>query len=283
MSNPIIYNSLVREDEENPRLIDSNIVLEKKLTMLKQKQEKELRAKLNITGENGEEILDGDGNPVSAQAENVSGEAPSFSYEEAEALEAEAKEKAEEIVKKARDEASEILRKAAEQAEANKSNAREEGRSEGYQEGLIKAQEEVRQARDDYDTKVEALKKEYDDQRSTMEKELLDVIIEVVNKVFHCEFDGKKDILLYLCNDAISRNGDSKDFLVRVGHDSIEEFQARLPEIQAGAREGVSVSVTEDPLLSGDQCMIETDGGIIDCSLGTEMDNLMRDLKALTS
>ena len=33
MSNPIIYNSLVREDEENPRLIDSNIVLEKKLTI----------------------------------------------------------------------------------------------------------------------------------------------------------------------------------------------------------------------------------------------------------
>lgn len=283
MSNPIIYNSLVREDEDNPRLIDSNILLEKKLTMLKEKQEKELRAKLNIGNENGEEILDGDGNPISTEALNTSEEAPSFSYEEAEALENEAKEKADEIIKSAHEEADEILRSASEQAEANKSNAREEGRNDGYKEGLIRAQEEVRQAKDDYDKKVEELKKEFSDQRSNMEKELLDVIIEVVSKVFHCEFDGKKDILLYLCNDAISKNGDSKDFLVRIGHDNIEEFQARLPEIQANAREGVSISVTEDPLLSGDQCMIETDGGIIDCSLGTEMDNLMRDLKALTS
>lgn len=48
MSNSIIYNSQVLENDGEPIQIDSNYILEKKLSKLKKAQEKELRNKLNM-------------------------------------------------------------------------------------------------------------------------------------------------------------------------------------------------------------------------------------------
>ncbi|MCR4781998.1 MAG: hypothetical protein K5851_04540 [Lachnospiraceae bacterium] len=283
MSKSIIYSAQVRQDIDNPREINSNNILEKKLSSLKMRQESELREKLNLEGEAGEsgEFVEGDlENLVNGNSSDSS--ANFISEEELERLEAEAQERADAIINHANEEASTILENANREAEATKSNAAQHGKEEGYQAGLFEAQEEVRRAKEEYDAKVNALKAEFDNDRLNMESELLDVLIEVVNKVFHCQFDGKKDILFSLAKDALSHSDDSKELLVRVGKDSIKEFQTKLPELQANAREGVSISVTEDPLLSGDQCMIETDGGIIDCSLGVEFDNLIRDIKSLS-
>lgn len=37
-----------------------------------------------------------------------------------------------------------------------------------------------------------------------------------------------------------------------------------------------------DPMLEENQCMIETDSGIFNCSLGVQLENLIKDLKSLS-
>ena len=283
MSNPIIYSALVREDVENPREINSNNLLEKKLSSLKMRQESELREKLQLDGEAGEEQFDPDGNPIFEEV-SLGGDAPAdfVSKEELERLEAEAQERADEIIAHANEEAERIIANANSEAEATKSNAFQHGKEEGYQAGLFQTQEELQRAKDDFEAQVNALREEINAERLNLEKEVVDVVLEVIDKVFHCQLDGKKDIIFSLCNDALLHVDDTKEILVRVAKESLSEFQTRLPELQERVREGVSISVTEDPMLSGDQCMIETESGIIDCSLGVEFDSLIRDIKSLS-
>ena len=55
-----------------------------------------------------------------------------------------------------------------------------------------------------------------------MEKDLVDVILEVFNKVFHIQFDDKTEILLSLVSDAIMGIEGSKDFRIRVAEVNFE-------------------------------------------------------------
>ena len=43
-----------------------------------------------------------------------------------------------------------------------------------------------------------------------------------------------------------------------------------------------SLEIVSDVTLSQSQCMIETEGGVYDCSLGTELEELTRKLKLLS-
>ena len=42
------------------------------------------------------------------------------------------------------------------------------------------------------------------------------------------------------------------------------------------------LDIVLDPLLDEKQCMIETDGGLFDCGMDTQMRNLTKDIKSLS-
>jgi len=42
-----------------------------------------------------------------------------------------------------------------------------------------------------------------------------------------------------------------------------------------------NLEIVEDPTLNENECIIETDGGIFDCSVGVELEELSRKLKTL--
>ena len=54
-----------------------------------------------------------------------------------------------------------------------------------------------------------------------MEKDLVDVILEVFNKVFHIQFDHKKHILMYLIDDAILNIEGDKKFRIKVANSNV--------------------------------------------------------------
>ena len=64
-----------------------------------------------------------------------------------------------------------------------------------------------------------------------MEKELVDVILNVFNKVFHIQFDDKKEILLHLINNAIANIEDEKHFRIKVAGDNVSFLEKHKDEI----------------------------------------------------
>ena len=65
----------------------------------------------------------------------------------------------------------------------------------GYQEGRQCLESELaaqrEQLQNEYQRKQETLQDEFREKQKNMEKDLVDVILEVFNKVFHIQFDNK--------------------------------------------------------------------------------------------
>ena len=64
-----------------------------------------------------------------------------------------------------------------------------------------------------------------------MEKDLVDVILEVFNKVFHIQFDNKKHILMYLIDDAILNIEGDKKFRIKVANSNVMFLENHKEEI----------------------------------------------------
>ena len=64
--------------------------------------------------------------------------------------------------------------------------------------------------------------------------------------------------------------------------DKFLQIKSKKEEIQAKVGSDVGIDIIADPLLNDSQCIIETDGGIFDCSIDTELDNLIREIRALS-
>lgn len=236
----------VRTEASNARVIDSNVVMAECLGKGTQGQTPEA---------NGFE----EGITVSPA-------------EEAEQLLADAKASAEELVGQAEREASEI---------------RENARRQGYQEGKQKQEEELsglrRELEASYRKKQENLELDYTEKRKNMEKDLVDVIVEVFNRVFHIQFDNKKEILMYLIEHAVLNIEGEKKFRIKVDGGNVLFLETHREEISDRVGHDIELEILADSTLDGNDCVIETDSGVFDCSLGVQLENLIKDIRSLCS
>ncbi len=193
-----------------------------------------------------------------------------------------AQEEADNILAEASARADEIIAEAQNSAEAMKEQAIKEGQKNGYDMGQAMAANDLEAAKAKMQEEIEKIRQEYVDKEVDMEKEVLDVVCDVMNKVFMIEFSDKKEILLHLCENAITNSESSKTLLIRVNERNKSYLEENKDMLQDKVGEGVQLDIIMDPLLEDDKCIIECDGGIIDCSIGVELDNFIKDLRALT-
>ena len=198
-----------------------------------------------------------------------------------------AKEEAETILNEAKEEAESALLDAKAKSEEMYRQAKENGHTEGYEAGFSQAKEELEA---EYSQKREALERqrqeysiEHDREMRELEPKLLDVIVTVVERVFHIQFDDKKEILLYLIGNAIANIEGCKSFRIRVGTEQRDFLDTHKEEILDRVGHDMSLEIVSDLTLEVSQCVIETDTGIFDCSLGAQLENLIKDLRSLSS
>ena len=197
--------------------------------------------------------------------------------------EAKAKAKAEEILAAAQQNADAILAQANEDAEEIRTSAK----TQGYEEGRASAEQENEQLRvqleESYRKKQGDLDSDYRDKREHMEQDLVDVIVTVFEKVFHIQFDDKKEILMHLIEDAILNIEDDKRFRVKVAEDNALFLENHKTEILDRVGHDIELEIVSDATVEGNDCTIETDSGVFNCSLGTQLENLIKDIRSLCS
>ena len=261
---PNLYKQyFVHNEPDKTRVINSDDIVEKRLEKMAELKRMEQKTT--------------DGNGFSA---GIVG--PDTDYVEEIDHTAEAKKEAEKILAEAHAQAETILSQADQEAENIRENAKNTGYQEGRQclESELAAQRE--QLQNEYQRKQETLQDEFREKQKNMEKDLVDVILEVFNKVFHIQFDDKTEILLSLVSDAIMGIEGSKDFRIRVAEVNFEFMENHRHELEERVGEDISLEMIADPMLEENQCMIETDSGIFNCSLGVQLENLIKDLKSLS-
>lgn len=189
---------------------------------------------------------------------------------------------AEQLLEQAQEEAEAILEQARREAEALKTQISAHAEKEGFNAGYAKGMDEAEQLKQQTLQERQRLEQEYQQQLNKMEPMLVDTLAEVFESVFQIQFAEKKEFIMHLLQSALNKIEGSKDYLIRVSKEDFMQVSEKKSEIQSKLPRNSALEVVEDLTLSKNQCLIETDGGVFDCGLDTQMDSLIRDLRTLS-
>lgn len=181
-----------------------------------------------------------------------------------------------------KDEANQILAEA--HLEARK--IIEDAKRTGYEQGALSARDEYNVKADelarDYAAKKEQLEKEYNDMKAAIEPELVETITEVFKKITYTVAEDNKDIIIGLINGVMKNTDISNEFIIKVSPDDYRFLVNNQGKIYCSVSKEVSMDIVSDPAMKKNQCIIESDTGVYDCSLDIELNNLIKDIKLLS-
>ena len=191
-------------------------------------------------------------------------------------------EEANEQAQTIRDEANEVLAQA--HMEARK--IIEDAKRTGYEQGAQNAREEYNAKADelarDYEAKKAQLEKEYNDMKASMEPELVETITEVFKKITYTVAEDNTDIIIGLINGGMKNTDISNEFIIKVSPEDYKFLVNNQGKIYCSVSKEVTMDIVEDATMKKNQCIIESDTGVYDCSLDIELNNLIEDIKLLS-
>ncbi|MCM1261631.1 MAG: FliH/SctL family protein [Butyrivibrio sp.] len=290
MSRSNIYKAgWVAVQEDDKWVIDSNAIMEKRREEMEAREE-ERRRNAALSGDDsqdegftggigGEQIdallydRDGEEGALLRASEEVNnGPTPEELRAEA-AAELEA----------ARAEIEQMKQSAMAEIEAQKRSVLEDAKRQGYSDGLASAQEQADMMRRELEEERKMLEEEYNSLIDELEPKFIDTLTAVYNHVFHTELENERNILVHLIESTLRKVESSRTFIVHVSADDYPYVNMQKKLLSEGAVGGRGVlEVVEDITLRKNECLIETDGGIFDCGVGTQLDELTRKLKLLS-
>lgn len=301
------YNNIYKFNQVNLQtddtlLIDNNEKIAKKIESLETQMMKEVR----YDGVGGADPLDGfssglDPDEVDAllgELENVPEEENRMlpSQEQGESFEpfqdtGEAlsliSAQAQEILASARREADSIKSGALVEAQAEIDNLRrstyEEARTQGYDEGYHEAIEQVERQKQQLAEERKQLEEEYQELVRGLEPKFVETLTDIYEKVFQIDLQKEHDIIMHLIASTMHKIEGNSNYLIHVSKEdypyvNMKKNETLLSSVSANA----SVELVEDMTLGPNDCIIETDGGIFDCGLGTQLEELTQKLRLLS-
>lgn len=276
--------------KDEKKVIDSNAIISEKMVKIKEAFENRKQSSaedaaltedgftLGINAEHVEELLKEEyGNEETALSEEEKNE----KHKAADDIIENAKKEAEKIIEQAKKQADDIIKHSEEKAGIIMEEAGEEGRRNGYCEGVRKGEAEVLEKQQELDKYKEQLDKEYDNRIKRMEPELVDVLLKIFSEVTKVIAIDKRDLILTLVNSVMSGTEVSKNYIIRTNKDDAQFLRDNKDRIQGVIGRDINIEIVEDPVLKRNQCLIDTDLGIFDCSLDIQLENLIDDIKIL--
>lgn len=280
MSSNLLKRAYTNIQEDEARLIDTNELVAKRIRELAEKMQSSENTSF-VSGLHAPsvevEALLADGE------EEVTDQTAAHAGEDTARLLEEARREADSIVEQAKIHAAQLEKDARARAEQERIQMLEQARQQGMQEGLEKADREAEKGRQELKAARRQLEEEYQQLSEELEPQLVDVITEIYEHIFHVELGSYKEVLSYLISTTMRKAEGSRDFMIHVSREDYPYVSEQKSQIAAGAvSPNCSVEVIEDVTLSENECMIETEGGIFDCGLGTQLSELRRKLKLLS-
>lgn len=268
-------------DQGDKRIIDNNELIDQKILRFREEEKKRLNALQNDAVKNGgeDEFTEGlDAEQLNQLTEDQN------AISDTEILDQEAvQELINSQLADAQEQADRILEEARAKAQDIQTNAMEEGRVQGYDDGYQQGTKEADALKEDLLHQKEQLEADYKKMVDTLEPEMVDALTQIYEHVFAVDLRNDKNIILHLLQTALSRLEPGNDFIVHVSpddYDMMVDEKKRLRENITSPN--ATMEIIEDPMLKENECIIETDGGVFDCSVGVELEELSRKLKFLS-
>lgn len=282
MSSNLLKRGFTKLVEEDTRVIDTNDLVAKRIRELSAKMQQEEGTGF-VSGLAADKV-----DALVSDSEGDEGDSKTSGNvikagEDLQKLREEAEAEAQQIVEEAKTQAESILQEAKAQAEAQKADVLEQARRQGQQEAKAEADRAEAGREAEYRQKIDGLETEYQKRMDELEPKFIDTITGIYEHIFHVDLHSYREVLCYLISSTMRKTEDNRSFLVHVSKDDYPYVSMQKKQIMAGAAAPNStVEIVEDMTLGKGECMIETDGGIFDCGLGTQLSELRQKLKLLS-
>ncbi len=190
-------------------------------------------------------------------------------------------EKTAKALEYANQEAAAILENARAEAERIKKEAHAQGQARGYEEGVQKGRAEVQQLKAEYEKKAGALEKQYEEMVTSLEPEIAGIIASLVEKITGIMMEGHDEVVLYLVSQALRHMEKAEEYTLRVSKENYEAVSLQMDLLLEAIGREAALRIQVDPMLGKNQCLVETQGKVINCSLDVQLNNLITDLRLM--
>lgn len=185
------------------------------------------------------------------------------------------------IIEDAQKKAEQILEQANQEAERIKKETLAKAQKQGYEEGLKQGSRQVQNVSAELEARAKQMQLEYDTSVAELEPKMVEIIASLLERLTGILVEDKEEVIGYLVTRALKNMDNCSEYTIRVAKDNYEYLQERKNLLLDVVGSEVSLMITEDANLLQNQCLIETDLRIIDCSLDVQLSNLITDLKLL--
>ena len=292
MSRNLYKSYWVAVSDDDKCVIDSNTRINQRIEeweTLRQKRQEQNAEYSGSDEENGEFVSGLGGEAIDALLsddgegeESRGGVIKAASVEQGPDLE-EIKAQAQEMIDSARMEAEEIKNTARREIEIERRQAIDEGKKQGYNEGYQQGLSEVDEMKQALAVEKQKLEEEYEQLVEELEPRFIGVITAVYNHIFGVELSDNRDILVHLIDSTLRKVESSRTFIVHVSAEDYPYVNMQKQSLIEGAIAGRGmIEIIEDIALSKGACLIETDGGIFDCGIDTQLEGLEKKLQVLS-
>ncbi|MBQ9928079.1 MAG: hypothetical protein IJO65_08870 [Lachnospiraceae bacterium] len=289
MSRNVYKAGWVMMNPDETRVIDSNILMEAKLNTAMQASSVPMQNMMY--DENGYGDGFGDGFSGGLNAETLAVDAlfepegagmviKSAAEGEKEAL-LEEIEAAKQELESLRAQADGMIISAKNEIGAMQMRAYEEAKNQGYQEGERLGREEADAAKAEYLRAKKELEADYRQKCDELEPEFINMLTGIYEHIFKVELYAYQDLIVNLFENTLRKIDVSGNLLLHVSKADYENVLAGKERLKAEVG-SASLEIVQDMTLSASQCFIETDYGIYDCSLDTQLSEVARKLKLLS-
>ncbi|MCR4989392.1 MAG: hypothetical protein K6A38_00810 [Lachnospiraceae bacterium] len=268
--------------EDDSRVVDVSSLLETRL-----REEEEKRARLQqieeesydsdeffegLPAESLDALLDEDSESAVIKSNNA---------EELRKIQSEV-EIAKEELENAKSEATRIIDEAKTEAEELKRSAYEQGHAEGFEVGVNEGMASVEGVKAELEDKATQLENDYQAKVVELEPQFVDALTDIYEHIFKVNLDTYRNVVSSLLIDAINSTDGVRNIIVHVAREDYQEILAQKEDIltETGMRSD-NVEFVQDATLAPASALIETENGVFDCSLETELKELKRKLMLL--
>ncbi len=160
--------------------------------------------------------------------------------------------------------------------------ALEEARTRGYAEGLEKASREYASKERALVEKERKLEAAYEAQMEQMEPLLIEALTGVYEHIFNVELSEQQDLVSNLVASTLKKSEIGKSCIVHVSREDYPYVSMQKELIMSNVSSNTRLEIIEDMTLAKNHALIETEGGVIDCGLGTQLRELNRKIRLLS-
>lgn len=285
MSRNIYKSYCVAVTEDDKCVIDSNERVAERIEELQAKKREQERSRAIAEGEEGEftsGLEAGAVEPQDGAEDGGDGSIIKAASMEGPDLE-EVKAQAQQILERAQLQAQQIKDAAQEETENLRRQTLDRAEKNGYDDGYQRGLAEVGEMKQKLEAEQQKLEQHYSDLIDELEPKFIETITEVYNHVFKVDLADNRDILVHLIDSTLRKVESSRTFIVHVSAEDYPYVNMQKQALLDGPVGGKGIlEIVEDIALAKGDCMIETDGGIFDCGIGTQLEELTKKLRVLS-